>query len=81
MLESWQFTTVTELEEHEKFGFSYMMLVLRLSLLAPEIVEAILEGRRVPRVTLARFLEPFSAEWSAHILQLRGDPLHLYSPG
>jgi hypothetical protein len=63
MLESGEFTTVKELAEHEKLGSSYMTRVLRLSLLAPEIVEAILEGRQSPGMKLADLLEPFSMEW------------------
>jgi hypothetical protein len=46
-----------------------MSRVLRLSLLAPEIVEAILEGRQGAEVTLADLLEPFPVEWEEHIKQ------------
>jgi len=63
MLESGEFATVKELAKHEKLGFSYMTRVLRLSLLAPEIVEAILEGRQPPEMSLADLLEPFPVEW------------------
>ena len=63
MLESGEFTTVKELAEHEKLGFSYMARVLRLSLLAPEIVEAILEGQQPTEITLASLLEPFPVAW------------------
>jgi hypothetical protein len=35
--------------------------MLRLTLLAPDIVERILGGR--PRAVLARFLKPFPVEW------------------
>ena len=63
MLESGEFTTVKELAEHEKLGFSYMTRVLRLSLLAPEIVEAILEGKQVSEIKLADLLEPFPVAW------------------
>ncbi len=41
-----------------------MTRVLRLTLLAPDIVEAILEGRQGPEVTLAGVLEPFPGEWA-----------------
>ena len=64
MLESGEFTTVKELAEHEKLGFSYMTRVLRLSLLAPEIVEAILEGRQPTEMKLADLLDPFPVAWS-----------------
>jgi len=63
MLESGDFATVKELAEHEKMAFSYMTRVLRLSLLAPNIVEAILEGRHPTEMKLADLLDPFSMEW------------------
>ena len=37
--------------------------VLRLTLLAPEIVEAILDGKQGAGVTLARLREPFPFDW------------------
>lgn len=36
----------------------------RLTLLAPDIVESILDGRQGPKLTLAKVLEPFPAEWA-----------------
>ena len=64
MLESGEFASISELAEKEGIAFTYMARVLRLSLLAPDIVEAILDGRQRPRVTLALLLEPFPVEWS-----------------
>ncbi|HCX34221.1 MAG TPA: hypothetical protein DHV08_12185 [Rhodocyclaceae bacterium] len=63
MLESGEFTTIAELAKREEIAPSYMTRVLRLTLLAPEIVEAILDGRQGPEVTLARLLEPLPADW------------------
>ena len=63
MLESGQFTTITELAKHENLALTYMTRVLRLSLLAPEIVEMILDGRQPPEMTLAVLLEPFPVAW------------------
>jgi len=65
MLESGQFATTAELAEQDGIAPSYMTRVLRLTLLAPEIVEAILDGKQGADVTLARVLEPFPAEWAA----------------
>ncbi len=65
MLESGEFTTIAELAEHERMAPSYMTRVMRLSLLAPSIVEAIVEGRQPPDAKLANFLEPFPVEWVA----------------
>ena len=58
-----QFTTITELAKHENLALTYMTRVLRLSLLAPDIVEMILAGRQPPEMTLATLLEPFPVAW------------------
>jgi hypothetical protein len=44
MLETGQFGTIKGLAAAEKINSSYVSRVLRLTLLAPDIVEAILEG-------------------------------------
>jgi hypothetical protein len=64
MLESGEFATIADLAEREGIAPSYMTRVLRLTLLAPEIVEAILDGTHGPEVTLARVLEPVPMEWA-----------------
>jgi hypothetical protein len=64
MVESGEFATIAELAEREGIAPSYMTRVLRLTLLAPDIVEAILDGRQGPEVTLARALGQFSVKWS-----------------
>ena len=63
MLESSEFVTIAELAEREGIAPSYMTRILRLTLLAPDIVLAILDVRQGPEVTLARVLEPFPTEW------------------
>lgn len=65
MLESGEFATIAELAEREGIAPSYMTRVLRLTLLAPDIINVILDGKQGPEVTLARVLEPFPLEWSA----------------
>jgi hypothetical protein len=64
MLESGEFTTITELAKYENLALTYLTRVLRLSLLAPDIVEAILDGRQSPEMTLAALLERFPMEWN-----------------
>ena len=64
MLDTGEFTTIGELAKHEKIAPSYMTRVLRLTLLAPDIIEAILDGRQGPEVTLKRMLDPFPASWA-----------------
>ena len=64
MLESGEFTTTAELAEHEGIAPSYMTRVLRLALLEPDIVEAILDGSQRSELTLAQVLEPFPISWN-----------------
>ena len=46
LLESGDCASITELAAAEKIDRSYLCRVLRLGLLAPEIVEAIIDGRQ-----------------------------------
>ncbi|MFN7538230.1 MAG: hypothetical protein ACK5PY_00315 [bacterium] len=71
MLESGEFATINELAAAEKINPSYVSRVLRLTLLAPKMVEAILDGRQPKGVTLPGLLEPFPVEW----IQQPGCPL------
>ena len=48
----------------EKINGSYVCRVLRLTLLAPDNVEAILDGRQPAEVTLAALMKPFPVEWA-----------------
>ena len=63
MLDSGEFATIAELARREGIAPSYLTRILGLTQLAPDIVEAILDGRQGPEVTLARLLEPFPVEW------------------
>ena len=67
MLESGEFATISELAGREGIAFTYMARVLRLTLLAPDIVEAILDGKQGPEVTLKGLMEPFPVEWRAQM--------------
>jgi hypothetical protein len=64
ILESGEFASINELAEREGIAPSYMTRVLRLTLLAPDIVETILDGKQGPEVTLGRLLEGFPNSWS-----------------
>ncbi|MCA3357228.1 MAG: hypothetical protein ING02_04485 [Roseomonas sp.] len=71
MLESGAFAAIDELAAAEKINPSYVSRVLRLTLLAPEMVEAILDGQQLEEVTLPGLMEPFPVEW----IQQPGCPL------
>lgn len=65
LLVAGRYQTVRDLAEAENINPSYVARILRLTLLAPDIIEAILDGRHDPvRVTLDRLMEPFSGVWS-----------------
>jgi ParB-like chromosome segregation protein Spo0J len=61
LLEEGRFCTLAELADAERISRSYVCRVLRLTLLAPDIVERILDGR--PTAGLAQLMKPFPVEW------------------
>ena len=63
LLESGEFTSISELAEKEGIAFTYMARLLRLTLLSPEAVESILSGNHASAVSLAKLLEPFPLDW------------------
>ena len=67
MLESGHFATIGDLASKEGIASSYMTRVMRMTLLAPAIVEAIVEGRQGPEVTLAGLMEPVGGTWADQI--------------
>jgi len=63
MLETGRFGTLAELAAAEKINASYVSRVLRLTLLPPAIVEAILEGTQPEGMTLPELMEGVAVEW------------------
>ena len=63
LLESGRYVSAAELAAAEKINPSYVSRVLRLTLLAPDIVEAIVEGRQANGIEADVLLRPFSADW------------------
>jgi hypothetical protein len=64
LLDEGHYASISEMAAAERNERGYLGSLLRLTLLAPEIVEAILDGRRPEDVTLPRLLEPFPLSWS-----------------
>ena len=56
---------MVELAKFERVNRGYMSRVLRLTLLAPEIVEAILDGRQPEGLRLEDLLEGFPVDWGS----------------
>jgi hypothetical protein len=65
MLESGEYATIREIANEEKINETYVGRVLRLTLLAPEIVEAILNGRQPPGLQLDGLRRQFPVLWHA----------------
>ncbi|MBE7183859.1 MAG: hypothetical protein INR68_05590 [Methylobacterium mesophilicum] len=63
MLDEGRFNTVSELAKAEKLDISYVAHTIRLALLAPDLVEAILDGRQPPTMQLQPLMRGFPVEW------------------
>ena len=63
LLETGHFATIEDIAAAENINSSYISRLLRMTLLAPEIVEAILAGSQPPGLTMARAMQPFPVEW------------------
>lgn len=64
MLDKGDFATVADLAAQEGIAVSYLTRVLRLTQLGPDLVEAILDGRHPPGLTLQSLRVQLPDEWS-----------------
>jgi hypothetical protein len=64
MLESGKYGSMTELAKAEKINLSYLCRVLRLTLLAPDIAEALLDGKVGSGLQLSDLLRPLPLVWA-----------------
>jgi hypothetical protein len=63
MLDTGVHGTLEDLARAKGMAPSYVSPVLRLTLLAPDIAEAVLDGRQPEAMRLEELLEGFPAEW------------------
>lgn len=63
LLETGDFSTIEEIAQAENINPSYISRVLRMTLLSPEIVEAILAGKQPEGLTMAKAMRPSPVEW------------------
>jgi hypothetical protein len=70
MLESGQYGSMTELGKAEKINLSYLCRVLRLTLLAPDLTEALLNGRH-RQLQLSDLLRPIPLVWADQLDKLQ----------
>jgi hypothetical protein len=74
LLEKGEYSTIREISAAEHINESYVGRVLRLTLLAPEIVENILDGRQGSGVQLENLMKRFPVEWRAQTIFLSTAP-------
>jgi len=63
LLDEGRYVSISEIATAEKIDRGYVGNVLRLTLLAPDIVEAIMDGRQPIGLGLPALLKPFPIEW------------------
>ena len=63
MLEAGRYASVSDIARAEKIDRGYAGSILRLTLLAPDIVGVIVNGRQPTEMGLHVLLEPFPLEW------------------
>ena len=74
LLDEGRYASISEMGAAEKIDRGYLGRVLRLALLAPDIVEGILDGRQPADVGLPGLLAPVPAEWGRQRGSLRAAP-------
>ena len=65
MQETGRYATLNELAASEKISSSYVSRLLRLTLLAPDIAEAILDGRQPEGMTFAVLAGDVPVGWDS----------------
>ena len=63
MLDEGKYQTPKELAEKEKVEVTHMNRVMRLTLLAPDIIEAVLNGKQPRTLTLQNVVRGFPISW------------------
>lgn len=66
-IENGEYASITELAKARGVNDSYACRLLRLTLLSPEIVTAILDRRPNPDLTLKRIARPLPIEWGRQL--------------
>ena len=73
MLGEGLYASVSEIGDAENISKSYVSRILRLALLAPDIVEAILAGQADPALVLERLERPLPLSWGEQRRRLLAD--------
>ena len=63
LLDEGRYASISEMAAAERIDRGYLGRILQLTLLAPDIVEAILDGRQPAELGLPALMGPFPLEW------------------
>jgi hypothetical protein len=63
LLDEGRYGSISEMADAERLERGYLGSLLRMTLLAPDIVQSILDGRHLDEVTLPQVLEPLRRRW------------------
>jgi hypothetical protein len=63
LLDTNHYATIKEIAETEQVAARYIGQLLQLTLLAPDLIETLLDGRLPRGITLANLLKPWPARW------------------
>jgi hypothetical protein len=66
--------SLDEVTCQEAVARPYVSRILRLAFLAPDLIEAVLEGRQSDRLTLESIREPIRLDWAEQRRLLSTDP-------
>jgi hypothetical protein len=75
MLESGRYASISEIAAAEKIDRGFVGSILRLTLLAPDLVESILDGRQPAGLGLPALLKPFPLEWDRQRQEIGADQI------
>ena len=67
LLDEGRYASISEMATAEKLERSYLGSLLRLTLLAPDIVQSVLDGRAPGEMSLPRALEGFPMHWAEQV--------------
>jgi hypothetical protein len=70
-LEDGRHASISDIATAEKIDRGYVGSILRLTLLAPDIIEAILDGRQPAGLGLPTLLKPFPVGWDRQRAELK----------
>ena len=72
LLDEGRYASISEMAAAELIDRGYLGRVLQLALLAPDIVEAIRDGRQPERLGLRTLMEPMASSWDMQRAALNG---------